>query len=99
MRPSRSGGRVPFGTSFLYGAPIASQGGPLNLQWTYTGPAVDHWIIESSTNGLPPWSFVDNPDGSTTNDSVPTAGLYYRLTGYSLTNVQLTETSNIVHIT
>ena len=65
--------------------------------WTLSDP--DHWLVQYSADGVSGWATDQTVIGSARGFNGMHAGQYYRLAGFSLVGVQLSDWSNVVRAT
>lgn len=79
-------------------APVLSDDGSSNLLWTWTIPDPDHWDVEFSGTGTPPFALSEQDPGSARGTGPVGGALFYRIIGRDALEVAVTAYSNVVAI-
>jgi hypothetical protein len=99
MRPSRSGGSVPFGATSSVVAPILSVDLSGNLLWAWSGADPEQWVIVESSSGFPDGiqEFIDG--ANRTSLGIPVSGENVFVVGTNMAgDTETTPESNTVDV-
>lgn len=96
MRPSRSGGSVPFSVTTNIQPPSLVVNISGNLEWTFDGPSPFQWRIEQSDFPNPPLPEFLLVDGTLRVYEDPESSKFWQVVGVDSMDTEITEQSNVV---
>jgi uncharacterized repeat protein (TIGR03803 family) len=101
---TRWGGSNNCGTVFRLNLPLPVSSVVLSqpvwdeLDWTYSGPAPDHWRVEYSSGPSGPWEFDRNIAGGLNSCYVDIHAIYLRIVAQDSNNHNVSLYSNVIFV-